>query len=70
MKKIKIFFLKRKLKRLFLQIQNMPTYGMGNTLFDHVTGGRLLALKWEINATLNKLEKIDPTTPKTRLDTN
>jgi hypothetical protein len=42
----------------------MDTYGTGNEMFNHITGGRLDAQRTKCNLILAQLREIDPNAPK------
>ena len=56
--------LKSDLRREYTKLMTMDTYGTGNEMFNHITGGRLDAQRTKCNLILAQLREIDPNAPK------
>lgn len=60
----RIIQLKAQLKAAYIEYMTMDTYGAGNELFNHISGGKLDAAKAKVNEILKQLSAIDPNCPK------
>lgn len=60
----RIVLLKSELRAAYREYMAMDTYGAGNELFNHMTGGRLDAARNKCNEILRELRTLDPNAPK------
>lgn len=67
MNKLRIWWLKRKLKAVCLEMYDLQTLmDCGNDLVDVITGGKLSALRRQRDVLADRLRAIDPNFPKAK----
>lgn len=68
MNKLRAWHLKRRARKLYEgYAAHRDGFGCGGHLANHISGGRTNRIARSFNATMDSLAKIDPDTPKERL---
>lgn len=68
MKALHIWWLKRRLRALYLRIREGSQYSCGNSLYEQITGGRLAKLEAEFNTLYQRLKALDGNLPPNPLE--